>query len=47
LEKFPELRKEELIDLINKMLCIDPVQRLDIKQVMAHPWFSAGVTEIH
>eukprot|EP01006_Ploeotia_vitrea_P037732 TRINITY_DN66165_c0_g1_i1.p1 TRINITY_DN66165_c0_g1~~TRINITY_DN66165_c0_g1_i1.p1 ORF type:complete len:123 (+),score=1.71 TRINITY_DN66165_c0_g1_i1:587-955(+) len=39
LDKFEDFRKEEFIDLLNKMLNVDPEQRISIKEVINHPWF--------
>ena len=38
-DKFPDNNlSEELKDLINKMICIDPVKRLTIDEILTHPW---------
>ena len=38
---------EEFQDLINNLICITPSQRLNIEQILEHPWFKKYITEIH
>jgi serine/threonine protein kinase len=34
----PKAFSEDLKDLINKMICLDPMKRLTCAEVMLHPW---------
>jgi serine/threonine protein kinase len=42
---FPEHLSSEVKDLIDGMLQIVPQQRLSVKQILDHPWFSATSTD--
>lgn len=43
--RVPWTLSEESLDLIRKMLNRDVEQRLDIDQVLAHPWCRAAATD--
>jgi len=38
---------EEFQDLINNLICITPSQRLNIKQILEHPWLKKYITDIN
>jgi serine/threonine protein kinase len=38
---YPRNLSESLIDLLGKMLCRNPVERISIEQIKCHPWFPA------
>uniref|UniRef100_A0A6B2L0Z2 non-specific serine/threonine protein kinase n=1 Tax=Arcella intermedia TaxID=1963864 RepID=A0A6B2L0Z2_9EUKA len=39
----PQNLPEELKDLIQKMLCVDPTQRITAIQIKRHPWYCLGI----
>eukprot|EP00767_Chilomastix_cuspidata_P003300 gnl/Chilomastix_cuspidata/3418.p1 GENE.gnl/Chilomastix_cuspidata/3418~~gnl/Chilomastix_cuspidata/3418.p1 ORF type:complete len:580 (+),score=278.64 gnl/Chilomastix_cuspidata/3418:241-1740(+) len=40
----PELAADaDAVDLIRRLLCLDPAQRITLEEVSAHPWFKPGV----
>ncbi|KRX03328.1 Protein kinase-like domain [Pseudocohnilembus persalinus] len=45
LNQFEDFRQEAFIDLINKMLSVNPDKRLNVKQIMKHPWFRSSNVE--
>ena len=38
-ELFPNIKDEKVIDLIEKLLCINPQKRITLKEVINHPYF--------
>jgi calcium-dependent protein kinase len=34
---------DDCLDLLNKMLCVDPAKRISLSQVMTHPWVKSGL----
>ena len=36
----------ECLDLLQRMMHVDPVQRLDVQGVLQHPWFREGKIEV-
>lgn len=38
----PPPGSSELVDLISKLLCVDPVRRISLPEVLLHPWFSGS-----
>jgi serine/threonine protein kinase len=37
---YPKFLSPPLVDLLQKMLCKDPEERIDIEMIKRHPWFS-------
>lgn len=35
----PNFLSEKCVDLIKKILVVDPEKRIDIKGITSHPWF--------
>ena len=33
----------ELVDLLNKMLCVDPEKRISVEEIQSHPWYAGEV----
>lgn len=40
--RVPSYYSEELKDLISRMLCVDPISRITISQIKAHPWLQSS-----
>lgn len=38
-ELFPNVKDENVIDLIEKLLCINPMERISLKKAINHPYF--------
>ena len=34
---------EDCLDLLSKMLCVEPAKRISLGQVMCHPWVKNGL----
>ena len=40
--RVPSYYSEELKDLVSRMLCVDPISRITISQIKAHPWLQSA-----
>ena len=36
---FPDVKNKNILDLLNKLLCVDPQERISIKEAINHPYF--------
>ena len=38
----PHPGSPELVDLVSKLLCVDPIRRITLTEVLLHPWFAGS-----